>query len=331
MQLRDDYHEDSFSSAEDALAWLDKRQMRVREFAAGEIRLGEKGALVGGESMEIGQGAFKDLLRLLRVPEDFAVEVCDDELLTTVVNHLAERSRESAHVVSEENFVRHILPGQSAPIDHRLVLEQMAGAPTEGVSVTVTPEIMRVTFVTGIPQKLVNGEEVAFGYEVVNWATCGRLTVSPYVLVQICRNGAISRRPLANFRYGSEKNKPLSRILYDFRNTISACHDFAGVVEGLNASVGEILGQAAVIAEKFLIRVFGEMVYETSLKGSLGEQSSVFNLVNVITRAAKAERLQNRREHEACAGDILEVLSRGERRREKLVRFLACRKCPLMN
>ncbi len=332
MKMKDDYFEDTFGNVKEAMEHLESQQSKVIGVRLSKLEVGTEGLRIGDDLMQIGKAAFGDLLTALRVPEPYAAKVCDEDLLSHTINHLAKKSEKQVRVITKDNMVRHILPWSSDPIDHRLVLEQIAEAGNGDASITVSPEVMRASFVRADLQKLANGEEVGFGYDVMNSSTRGHLSVSHYALVLVCRNGAVSKTPLAEYQYGSRENIPLSLILQQFKETLSACHDFPKLYEGLNASVNEVLGDDASLGDRHLLKMFGKRLYDTSLKGQLNDRSTVFDLVNAITRTAKVGSLLHRRRWESQAGDILEVLSTGEDcRREGLTRLLRCRRCPVLN
>jgi len=332
MQVQDDYFEHTFGNVKEAMEHLESWQLRVMGILLSKLEAGTDGLKVGGDLMQTGKTAFGGLLTALRIPEPYAAKVCDEDLLSHTINHLARKSGERVRVIAENNMVRHILPWSCDPIDHRLVLEQLGEAGNGDASIAISPEVMRVSFLKGDLKKIGNGEEVGFGYDVMNSSTCGRLTVSPYALVLVCRNGAVSKTPLAEYKYGSGKDAPLSVILHKFKGILSACQDFSKLHEGLKASLNEVLGNDAPLADRHLLKMFGKRLFDTSLRGKLSNQSTAFELVNAITSATKVGSLLHRRRWESQAGDILEVLSTGEgRRREGLNRLLRCRRCPVLN
>lgn len=272
------------------------------------------------------------LIKKLSVPinRNYAFKVDNDQLLYDINNLLNEDEREILYRVEDDNITGFINP-KFQPVEHNSIIRSVADNPGDGFKIKeikYSPSYMKMNLVTDDTIDVGDGDVSFTGLEILN-STIGSLQLQSSLLLYrlICSNGAIGIS--SAYRYVQDQlNRSEENIIESFysrliayswdtpeisealkymvKNSVNIIDDLIPKNQHLMLnSTEEPPDYNGINGIRYLLKSIAGKDDANSILEGCDDNSSQYDVYNVITAAAKQYGLDKSRKVEALGGKLV--------------------------
>lgn len=282
---------------------------------------------VDGTTLPITRIGIDSLLRELRIPQNYAYDVCDSNLLLSSVNYLLTQKEGTLSLKIMDDRVTFIARDFQGLIDDKLVVDAIADELVSFHIAQKSDGILRINFTNEHEEEILPGDPVRAGYEVLNYEfKPAGLSASLFLLRMVCSNGQVSSEPVERFS-SSNGRSSVSEILEHLRSRITHYQDAIDYYSAFRFAAERIIDTHYNPLRDFIKKHVNKNFLEDNF-ADISEKSTWLEVVNRITNAAKLHPLTRRRDLELLAGSLLESFFHGEDFGQYIFRKHACPTCP---
>jgi len=305
--------EESFPSIEALGGRLAHMEVEDHVVPMAGITLEADGLLrLGSVRVALSEPGYHALLRRLRIPSEYATDVCDAELLADSVNRLARRDTAEARFHVVEGKIVNVTKPEYKAVANRPLVAYCASELAQAASVILTASRLSVTVTSKVPREVLPSDTFEYGWELTNCAAGSvPLEVRGYALRLICLNGMVARCERGGYRLMPSEHFDLPEVLHTVRGHLGSDPQMGLFDRGLRRASEMRVGEYLSELQATLRRALGADGYESRFR-ELAEETTWYEVHNTLTAAARMYTVAGRRMLETLAGDLVEWLAGGQ-------------------
>jgi len=294
-----------FGSLKEVKAYLAARNFEAYEVSLGNVQISDKGDLYilnGGGPLT--KYALLGLIGVLGMPWSYAAKVCPPDLLIYSIQKLMQcKHEQQVRIQIVDGIVTAIMSPAHLPMPHQTLITWL-GADRPIQEAILSDGILRVTLI----QKTMDvafAHTLGIGWEILNdergwWPT----QLWRYALSQDRGNGSLGFEDCPVFT----RQANFTESICDALQTLTDILEDTVEIEGLDTAVQKAIEQRIGAARDDLVNHLASRLdgWATRLMlRNITQKNSYYDLVNVLSVAARTHRLAMRRRYEFEAGTLL--------------------------
>ena len=296
----------------DAIAAENRRLFQVPSRG---LSLGRTGTLQTSRCEgRLAKSSLAGLLSTLKIPVDFAANVCPQDLLMTLVNRLARERDTEVLVQVVDDVVTGVMPANRQPIGHDMLIDWI-GVATPIKEATLAGQCLRIAIVAPEAEELLPGDAFSSGWELINGEDGWHSTeVWRFVVRLICSNGMVGFDKTAAFHRAYSSREPAMKSLARLEHVIGALAESPGLASAISWAAQRRLGSDHEPVVSYLAQRLEGDTTKLALS-KVTSDTPWYGLLNALTSLARLHRVEMRRRYELEGGVLLNWFSRRGRTR----------------
>lgn len=305
--------EEQFAHIEELEERLRRVESEALETPLGGVSLTADGMVkVGQYASALSESGFGALVRALGISIDYAMDVCDTELLVLSVNRLAAGRRDKVKVHAVDGQVVNITGPKVNAVPNRLLVANCRPHLEGATSIALAGPRLRITTTDKVPHEVLPGDIFEYGRELTNCAAgSAPLEVRSYAVRLVCRNGMVAHQDRGSYRRNPSRQLDLTKVMDDVREALAKSQPMGVLEQGLRLANDARVGDALPALQATLEKTFGAEGYQSRFS-DLAEGTTWYEVHNIVTAAARMYTAAGRRSLEQMAGDMVEWFASGE-------------------
>ncbi|MFC1604024.1 hypothetical protein ACFL5F_03260 [Planctomycetota bacterium] len=297
---------DNLKKLRDVIANQDRRDY---ELPIQRVSLREDGTLQAGKFKgPLIRSALCGLLKNLRIPLDFALYRCPQDLLLEIVRRMAKVQDTVLRINTIDGVVTGIMPADRQPIRHDILVDCL-GVERPVKEATLGIDCLRITAITTKSRELLPDDTFACGWELMNRESGWQSTeMWRWVVREKCSNGIVGLERNPIFRRPYNSREPTLKALKKLVDSIQEAMSLPELEPAIRWAADKRIGKEYEFVVNYLVRKLEGDATKQALDKVTAE-TSWYELMNIVTYLAKLHRIDMRRRYEAEGGILLNWFS----------------------